>query len=371
MSLKSKLTSELPQLIGFAMVGGAGFLVHFFVMFILLDFGNINNIIAWFPAFILGVTFTWLLNRFLTFRGMGRLKASGEALRYLLIQSFGAAVNFIIYASLVTSQISVLSYPLTALACGAVVALFFNFTALRIFVFQKVAHTASVSGDTVDDIYYEHAMSVPLARKLTVYARQRMFSHFMKVMTPTNATTILDFGASEAENEEANILEKSYPYREKITCAGLGDGAEILAAYPEISYVSVMAGAPLPFADNSFDIAYSNAVFEHVGSKEVRHFLLNELNRVAVRVYIATPNRWFPIEHHTAIPLIHFWPKGFRKFTSNGKYSYWSLPQNLQFLSLGDLRHVFSLAGMNVKSGYTGLYASVFSSNIACWTPPK
>ena len=38
---------------------------------------------------------------------------------------------------------------------------------------------------------------------------------------------------------------------------------------------------------------------------------MRELCRVAGRVFISVPNRYFPVEHHTAIPLLHFWDKGF------------------------------------------------------------
>ena len=37
--------------------------------------------------------------------------------------------------------------------------------------------------------------------------------------------------------------------------------------------------------------------------------LIAECSRVAKRmVFLTTPNRWFPIEVHTALPLIHWLP---------------------------------------------------------------
>ena len=377
MSLKSRIKSELPRLIGFCLVGGGGFIVHSGLVFLLT--GPLakplamNAILAWFPAFVMAVTFTWLLNRFLIFRGLGEHSASGEAVRYFIIESIGAAINFAVYASIVAAKVPVLSNPVLALACGASVAFAFNYIVLRIVVYGQARNAVAPNllRQNIDNIYYEHAMSVPFARQVTIFARRRMYKHFMTTMKPGKDTRILDFGISEIENEESNILEKSYPHTHNICCAGIGDGSGITKAFPEITYVPITPDQPLPFADKSFDLAYSNAVFEHMGSREARLEILHELSRVAAHVYITIPNRWFPLEHHTAIPLLHFIPRLFRVFTRKGKYEYWSVPQNLQFLSLDDLEQVFTRANLAGAGARTGLPLGPFSSNLAYWTEDK
>jgi hypothetical protein len=63
----------------------------------------------------------------------------------------------------------------------------------------------------------------------------------------------------------------------------------------------------LPFDDRTFDFAHSSAVFEHVGSRENQVQFLRELWRVARKgIFVTTPNRWFPIEFHTVLPLVHW-----------------------------------------------------------------
>ncbi len=369
MLTKSRILQELPRLFGFCIVGGGGFFVHAISLYILSNGFGQNKILSWFPAFLVAVCFTWLANRALTFRGLSQFPAKREATRYLLIQSLGACINFTVYAGVVSGPITMFTQPVIALIFGAAAAFLFNYFMLRIFVFGGDVDALIPNQDLdVDEIYYEHAMSLPLARRMTYYARKRMFNHFMSVMQPGPDTKILDFGASEVENHEANMLEKSYPYKNQITCAGLGDGSQIKQAHPQVEYVKIEAGEALPFADNSFDIAYSNAVFEHVGSDETREFLIKELSRVAKRVYITTPNRWFPIEHHTAIPILHFWPHLFRTFTKDGKFAHWALPQNLQFLSRNDLKSVFSKSPKKGTGAYTGVKIGPFSSNITYWT---
>ena len=96
--------------------------------------------------------------------------------------------------------------------------------------------------------------------------------------------------------------------RDRITALGLHDGASFRERYPEIAYVQGDACA-LPFADESFDVVFSNAVIEHVGDVERQRLFVGEALRVGRRVFLTTPNRWFPIEVHTRLPLVHWLPE--------------------------------------------------------------
>lgn len=139
-----------------------------------------------------------------------------------------------------------------------------------------------------------------------------MLAHFYRVMHPRPSDTILDFGVSEDVTEESNVLERYYPHQAKLTCAGIGDGTAVRSTFPDVNYASIRPGESLPFPTHTFDIAYSNAVFEHLGSDANRLGALLELQRVARRVYLTVPNRWFPVEHHTGIPILHYVPTLFR-----------------------------------------------------------
>lgn len=60
--------------------------------------------------------------------------------------------------------------------------------------------------------------------------------------------------------------------------------------------------------DCSFDIVISNHVIEHIENQEEH---LQEIKRVLKKnfiCYIATPNKYFPVEPHYKIPLIHYFP---------------------------------------------------------------
>lgn len=66
----------------------------------------------------------------------------------------------------------------------------------------------------------------------------------------------------------------------------------------------------LPFADGAFDYVVSNAVIEHVGGRDGARALLEESRRVArVATFHTTPDRMFPVETHTLVPLLHWLPR--------------------------------------------------------------
>jgi len=74
-------------------------------------------------------------------------------------------------------------------------------------------------------------------------------------------------------------------------------------------------GRSLSYADNSFDIAYSNSVIEHVGSAAEQKAFAREFRRIAKRYYIQTPYRHFPFETHLLAPFVQYLPPTVAKKT--------------------------------------------------------
>lgn len=68
------------------------------------------------------------------------------------------------------------------------------------------------------------------------------------------------------------------------------------------------------YPDNSFDIVHSNSVIEHVGNWTKIKDFANEIKRVAPKLFIQTPNFWFPIEPHYMTPFFHWIPRYSRAF---------------------------------------------------------
>ncbi|TVQ61646.1 MAG: class I SAM-dependent methyltransferase [Phycisphaerales bacterium] len=58
------------------------------------------------------------------------------------------------------------------------------------------------------------------------------------------------------------------------------------------------ATALTDFDDQSFDVAFSNSVIEHLFTLEAQRKMASETQRVAPAFWIQTPNYWFPMEPH-------------------------------------------------------------------------
>jgi len=215
-----------------------------------------------------------------------------------------------------------------------------------------------------DEKYYEAVPPRTLAEQLLIAARERIYRDFLARMRPSPTDRILDVGVSGVANDAANVLERSYPYHSNITACGLGDGREFRQAFPNTNYVPIVPNVPLPFADASFDIAGSNAVLEHVGSFEKQAFFVAELCRVAKRVFITVPNRFFPVEHHTAIPAAHYSDAFFRVACRVLGKSEWACEENFILMSRKRLWRLAAPIGRNTAVGYTGLLLGPFSSNL-------
>jgi SAM-dependent methyltransferase len=108
--------------------------------------------------------------------------------------------------------------------------------------------------------------------------------------------------------------------------------------YPGARFVQADATS-LPFAEAEFDIAYSNSVIEHLPSA-ARVDYARELQRVAQRWFVQTPNRWFPIEPHALLPFVHWLPRRagralWRLGVSGDPYD------EVRLLGAGELRRLF------------------------------
>lgn len=171
-------------------------------------------------------------------------------------------------------------------------------------------------------------------------SRQKKYWLFQELIRPWPEARILNVGASGTGIGLAEQFESFYPRLARVVGGGLSfaDVRDYAASFPAARAV-VFDGARLPFADQSFDIVYSNAVLEHLPDADTQRRFAAEVRRVGRGWFIPTPNRWYPIEPHYHLPLVQFLPEAAQKrlVEALGRKAY----PHLRLLSAGDLRQLF------------------------------
>ena len=188
-----------------------------------------------------------------------------------------------------------------------------------------------------------------LADAISIRSRRRKLALFLDEIRPDATTTVLDVGVDEVSLGESggqsgctthNFLEEHYPWPARITALGLHEGDRFRARYPAIPYVQGDA-CELPFDDGAFDVVHSNAVIEHVGTRERQEAFVREAVRVGRHVFLTTPNRWFPVEVHTRLPLVHWLPESAAGRAYDLARKPWAKDNHL--LGPAELRALFSV----------------------------
>jgi ubiquinone/menaquinone biosynthesis C-methylase UbiE len=114
------------------------------------------------------------------------------------------------------------------------------------------------------------------------------------------------------------------------------------------------SGCDMPFADKSFDLAFSNSAIEHVGSEENQFKFASEMMRVGKKVFCQTPSRLFPIDPHLGAFFLHWLPASWLKpgflryFTLNGLLWKKAYEYDVTWISKKKLQQMFP--GCKVKT---------------------
>lgn len=188
--------------------------------------------------------------------------------------------------------------------------------------------------------YRKKALPLGLVRRIRRLQTRRIYERFAEWLPPRPDFRVLDLGVSGADpSREVHFFECRYPYLEKVVAAGVEPGAEFERLFPEVRYIEIERQRPLPFADAEFDVVFSNAVVEHVGTRADQRDFLGEALRVGRQLFLTTPNRWYPVELHTMIPLIHFLPPDvYRPLLERLGFAFFADEQNLNLLDKPTLR---------------------------------
>ena len=146
----------------------------------------------------------------------------------------------------------------------------------------------------------------------------RKVQRFFEVMRPGPSAVVLDVGFAPEGKEEGyggfwaenlNPLARFKSGGFQIIALSIDPFGDAIWNYPHVQFVRG-DGRALPFKAQAVDFVFSNAVVEHVGSRENQRQFVRECLRVAGKgVFITTPNYLFPVDPHLSVPFMHFLPR--------------------------------------------------------------
>lgn len=200
--------------------------------------------------------------------------------------------------------------------------------------------------------------------------RARRMALLAKTVGLTGQTRVLDVGGTVDIWRLAPVMPKLVLLNEARAQYEIGAGERVVLG----------DGASLPFADQSFDLVFSNSVIEHVGSRAQQARFAAEIARVGKQYWVQTPNRSFPIEHHLWTPFVHWLPRSWQAAIVK-RFSVWSLVTNhkgeqrefylkhyldsIRLLSASDLRELFPGSTI-VRERFFG-----WTKSLIAWRAPR
>ena len=142
--------------------------------------------------------------------------------------------------------------------------------------------------------------------------RKRRLSALVEAFPDLSTYRVLDVGGRP---DIWKLLKQHYGIvPRELVLLNVGEDVESFEEDPNdpnaIQYTAVVGdGRKLPFADDSFDLTFSNSVIEHVGGGMNAVRFAQECDRVGKRMFIQTPNHWFPMEPHFVTLFVHWLPR--------------------------------------------------------------
>ena len=155
-----------------------------------------------------------------------------------------------------------------------------------------------------------------MLKKILRYNREKIHKIFVKQTNYNSNNSILDIGTTSSLDDNHNIILQKTRDNKNVFCLSDQDLFILKKKYPHIKQFITGDGKKTNFKKDNFDIIFVSATIEHVGSYNNQVNFIRESVRISKNyVFITTPNRYYPFDLHTKIPLIHWLPKKVVLFT--------------------------------------------------------
>ena len=196
--------------------------------------------------------------------------------------------------------------------------------------------------------------------KIVKNKRNKFFEFIKSKIKVENLKSYLDIGTTEdTVSESSNYLNKKFDFI--TTHKSISDQNIKNTRFSNILKKSITQTFSIEEIEEfKSDLVISNATIEHVGSKINQMKMIENMIELTKKYLIVqTVNRYFPIETHTKIPLLHFLPNNiYRKIYRFVGFKYHSLEENLNLLSFNDIDRIF--INFNKKIDYKIFKISTF-----------
>ncbi|MCW1923516.1 class I SAM-dependent methyltransferase [Luteolibacter arcticus] len=151
--------------------------------------------------------------------------------------------------------------------------------------------------------------AIDIYRRVFKIWRARRFEQFVRLLAPSRGDSLIDIGG------ELGFWTSYPPVVGSIDLVNPKVMQIDSAAHPEHAQRTIVGDGRhlVDVGDQSYDIAFSNSVIEHVGTWEDQQKFAAESRRVGKKLWCQTPARECPIEPHYMAPFIHWLPRSLQR----------------------------------------------------------
>jgi len=161
--------------------------------------------------------------------------------------------------------------------------------------------------------------------------------------------SFLDIGTTEENKlESSNFFAKNFSYiKVKKSITNQNISGEKFSAFLKKSITDNFSNDEI--IKFKSDLVISSATIEHVGSFENQVKMVKNISELCNKCFfITTPYRFFPIDFHTKIPLIHMLPKNIhRKILTILRLKDYAKEENLNLLDFNSLKVIIDQSKNN------------------------